>query len=159
MVPRKEPANSRGSVAENYSLHMPASKAAAAARWGPALCEEDSRTGRTFVYNARVGGRWGVVLHVYFLVLLSFFEVKIYFPLWKDGVCFWSVIWIWSKLACSWIRFTTFFNVPWSEKKKTRLLVMSGISRKKRKWKEGKYTEKWCEATKQSAKGPPLCQY
>lgn len=41
-VPRKEPANSRGSVAENYSLDMPAREAAAAAaaRWGP-VCEED----------------------------------------------------------------------------------------------------------------------
>lgn len=48
MVLRKEPANSRGSVAENYSLDMPASKAAAAARWGPELCEEDSGIGRTF---------------------------------------------------------------------------------------------------------------
>ena len=34
-APRKEPANSWGSVAENYSLHMPARKvAAAAAQWG-----------------------------------------------------------------------------------------------------------------------------
>lgn len=47
-APRKEPANSRGSVAENYSLHMPARKAAAAARWGPVLCEEDRGIGRTF---------------------------------------------------------------------------------------------------------------
>lgn len=55
MVPRKEPANSGGSVAENYSLHMPASKtASAAARWGPALYEEDSGNGRMFVYNVRL---------------------------------------------------------------------------------------------------------
>lgn len=49
-APRKEPANSRGSVAENYSLHTPARKAAAAtaAWWGPVLCEEDRGIGRTF---------------------------------------------------------------------------------------------------------------
>jgi len=47
-VPRKEPANSRGSVAENYSLHMPASKAAATVWWGPVLCEEDGRIVRMF---------------------------------------------------------------------------------------------------------------
>ena len=35
-------------MAENYSLHMPARKAAAAARWGPVLCEEDRGIGRTF---------------------------------------------------------------------------------------------------------------
>lgn len=47
-APRKEPANSRRSVAENYSLHTPARKTAATARWGPALCEEDRGIGKTF---------------------------------------------------------------------------------------------------------------
>lgn len=50
---RKEPANSRGSVAENYSLYMAARKTAAVAQWGPVGCvreEEESNRGLTFVF-------------------------------------------------------------------------------------------------------------
>lgn len=46
-VPRREPANSRGSVAENYSLHMPAGKvaAAAAAQWGRVCAKKTEELG------------------------------------------------------------------------------------------------------------------
>lgn len=75
-------------MAENYSPHTPARKAAAAAsaaRWGPELCEEDRGIGRTFwVYNACVGGRGLACLCVsvsvcvlVFVSILNQFELRI----------------------------------------------------------------------------------
>lgn len=105
-------------MAENYSLHMPASKAAA--WWGPTLCEEDSGTGRTFVYNARVGGRWEVGLRLYFQVLLSLFEVKIFVPLYAQlGSFMITVLGLnqISKLSELGTRFPTLLSILGSEKK------------------------------------------
>lgn len=50
-------------MAENYSLHMPARKAAAAAaRWGLVLCEEDRQRNweDVLVYNVCVEATGGV---------------------------------------------------------------------------------------------------
>lgn len=68
-------------MAENYSLHMPARKAAAAAaRWGPMLCEEDRGIGRTFWCIMPLWRQKGGVC-VCVLVFVSMFERKIFFGL------------------------------------------------------------------------------
>lgn len=64
-------------MAENYSLHMPARKAAAAAQWGPVLCEEDRGIwADLLVYNARVESEESVCVYAFF-PYLSQFELKI----------------------------------------------------------------------------------
>ncbi len=73
-------------MAENYSLHMPTRKAAAAARWGPVLCEEDREIVRTFRYimpvrwqRGGVGVSLSVCVFLYLSPCLKQFELKIGF--------------------------------------------------------------------------------
>lgn len=70
-----------------------------------------------------VDGEWGCACtFFYFCPCLKW---RFIFLHKKDGWCFWSVFWIWSRLAHSWIRFTTLFNIPRSKKEKKTCLLVS----------------------------------